>query len=232
MEGQRRTDLDDVDDDADEGRGVIGVGMLLSAALWIVVAASLFSCSQANAQELAAQYRGELTRSAYRVFGPSAPVATLAAQIHQESAWRADARSRVGALGIAQFMPLTAQDMADRHPADCAPANPLSPSWAFRCRDRYMRSLVAAQRPMSSGNEFPECARWEYALRAYHGGLGWINRDRRLAQSMGLNADRPADVASVNAGRSVANHAENTNYPTLIFGKQDRYMSWGRAVCV
>lgn len=230
--GNRRDDMLE-DGEQYEGRGIVGWGAVLVVVAWCVAAASLVTCGNARAQaapEAAMQYRAEMTRSAFRVFGPSAPVATLAAQIHQESAWRADAKSRVGALGLAQFMPRTARDMADRHPADCAPANPLSPSWAFGCRDRYMQSLLSATMPIATG--LTECNRWEFAFRAYNGGLGWINRDRRLAQSMGLNPDRPADVATVNAGRSAGNHAENRHYPTLILAKQDRYASWGRGICM
>lgn len=176
------------------------------------------------------QYRAEMTRSALRVFGPDAPVATLAAQIDVESRWRPDARSPVGALGIAQFMPSTAEDMAARHRA-CAPANPLDPEWSFRCRDRYMRSLLAAIQPLAGGLE--ECAQWTFALRAYNGGLGWINRDRRLAQARGLDPDDPAQVASVNAGRHAAAFRENTEYAPKIHRLAPRYSAhgWGRSVC-
>lgn len=178
----------------------------------------------------ARQYQRAMTDSARRVFGWGAPTATLAAQIHQESAWRADAVSHVGALGIAQFMPATAEDMAARHRA-CAPANPLDPEWSFRCRDHYMRSRLAATQPLAGGMD--ECAQWTFALRAYNGGLGWINRDRRLAQSRGLDPDDPAQVASVNAGRHAAAFRENTEYAPKIHRLAPRYAAhgWGRSVC-
>src|SRR5512134_663298 len=65
-------------------------------------------------------HRGDMIRSARQTFGPEAPTATLAAQIHQESRWRADAKSWVGAQGLAQFMPTTAEYMADIFPGECA----------------------------------------------------------------------------------------------------------------
>lgn len=175
----------------------------------------------------AEQYRADMTRSAYRVLGPPAPVATLAAQIHTESAWHADAVSWAGAQGLAQFMPATAQDMADRHPADCAPANPFRARWAFACRDRYMRTLLLAQRDMAGG--LTECDRWAFALRSYNGGLGWINRDRRITRLAGADPDRWHTVATHNAGRSAAAFAENTAYAPRIFGLESRYISagWG-----
>ncbi len=44
-------------------------------------------------------YRARLTREARAAWGLEAPVALFAAQVHQESGWREDARSSVGALG-------------------------------------------------------------------------------------------------------------------------------------
>lgn len=174
-------------------------------------------------------HRAELLRSAYRTFGPDAPAATLAAQVHQESAWRSDARSHAGAQGLTQFMPLTARDMAERFAADCAPANPYNPRWALRCRDHYMWSLMRALRPMSGGLD--ECARWTFALRAYNGGAGWVQRDRRAAQQAQADPDSPEHVARFNAGRSPSNFRENVEYAPRIYRLQPRYASWGRAAC-
>ena len=56
----------------------------------------------------AERYRALLIREARVVWGMDAPVATFAAQIHQESMWRSDAVSRAGAQGLAQFMPKAA----------------------------------------------------------------------------------------------------------------------------
>lgn len=174
-------------------------------------------------------HRAELQRSAYRTFGPDAPVATLAGQVQQESAWRPEARSHAGAEGLTQFMPLTARDMAERYPADCAPANPYSPRWALRCRDHYMHSQLRALRPMGSGLD--ECARWTFALRGYNGGAGWVLRDRRAAHQARADPDDPETVARFNAGRSAPNFRENVEYAPRIFRAQQRYLSWGRAVC-
>ena len=54
-------------------------------------------------------YRSLLIRAARveDLRGLNAPVATYAAQVHQESGWREDARSPVGAEGLGQFMPTT-----------------------------------------------------------------------------------------------------------------------------
>lgn len=174
------------------------------------------------------QYRADMTRSALRVFGPDAPVATLAAQIDVESRWRPDARSPVGALGIAQFMPTTAADMATRH-RECAPANPLDPLWGFRCRDLYMRRQMASLSDMADG--LTECDRWGLGSKGYNGGAGWVERDRRLTAARQANPDRWAEVNRHNAGRSAAAFAENSRYFPKMLDRQRRYAAWGRGVC-
>lgn len=177
----------------------------------------------------AEQYRAAMTRSAYRIHGPSAPVAMLAGQIHQESAWQPRARSHAGAEGLAQFMPGTASDMAARFPGDCAPADPFSAGWAFTCRDRYMASLRRQVQPLGGG--LTECTRWVYALRAYNGGMGWINRDRRKATQAGADPDDWIALQGFNAGRSAANFKENVEYAPRILRLQARYRGWGAEAC-
>jgi len=68
-------------------------------------------------------------------WGLEAPVALFAAQVHQESGWREDARSPVGALGLAQFMPGTAAWIAQLYPADLGDAAPLDALGAARSGD-------------------------------------------------------------------------------------------------
>jgi soluble lytic murein transglycosylase-like protein len=70
-------------------------------------------------------YRARLTREARAAWGLEAPVALFAAQVHQESGWREDARSLMGALGLARFMPGTAAWIAWLYPADLGDAAPL-----------------------------------------------------------------------------------------------------------
>lgn len=196
----------------------------------------LLSNVKAAPSPAAEQYRAAMTRSAYRIHGPAAPIATLAGQIHQESAWQPLARSPVGAEGLAQFMPATAADMAARFAADCAPANPFSPAWAFACRDRYMQTLLRQVR--SQGPGLTECSRWVFALRAYNGGMGWVLWDRAEARRNGVNPDDWAQVQPyrgtnprTGARRSDANHRENTEYPARILWLQARYAAWGPRVC-
>jgi len=158
----------------------------------------------------AAQWRRPLIREARTAWGLTAPVADFAAQIHQESGWRHDALSRVGAQGMAQFMPATASWIVSAYP-DLGPAVPLNPQWSIRAMVRYDRHLwerVEAATP---------CDRMAKALSAYNGGLGWVMRDEASAVTAGLDPMRWwGHVESVNAGRSKANWRENRGYPLRI----------------
>lgn len=181
-----------------------------------LVTAPVAATISGRVPEAAHQYQRTLTAEAQTVFGVRAPVASLAAQLHQESAWRADARSRVGASGLAQFMPATAADMARIYPRELGPADPLNPAWAIKAQVRYMRDLNRSIKPVAGGRPLNDCATWWFGFRAYNGGLGWINRDRRLTAANGGDPNYPWSVEQWNAGRSAANFRENTEYPRRI----------------
>lgn len=182
--------------------------------------------AQAQVPAEAWAHRADMLKSAWRVFGPNAPVAILGAQIHQESAWKVDAVSWAGAQGLAQFMPGTASDMEKRWPNDCYPANPFNARWAFTCRDKYLLSLINASRtPYTS-----ECSDWAFGLKAYNGGLGWVRKDRAMAKTAGSNSDDWRIVNLYNAGRKPAAHKENREYPERIFKLTNYYTVWGRGL--
>ncbi|MBB5204435.1 soluble lytic murein transglycosylase-like protein [Inhella inkyongensis] len=172
----------------------------------------------------AAPYRAELTRAAHLHWGLDAPVAALAAQVHQESGWRPQAVSHVGAQGLAQFMPATAKWWCELHglsALDCQPANP---TWALRALAGYDRWLFDRAPPQYAPRE-----RIWVALRAYNGGLGHWQAERRVALAAG-RPDTPAavDAACGQARRAALHCAENLGYPHRILNVlQPRYASWG-----
>lgn len=197
-------------------------------AFWLLWCGGFFS--QANAVEpppAALKYRSDVIRAARVDWGLNAPVADFAAQLHQESGWNPAARSPVGAQGLAQFMSSTADWIAGLMP-HLATREPYNPVWAIRALvsyDRWLWSRVAV----------PDgCERMAMTLSAYNGGLGWVNRDRRLARTRGLDDARWfGSVETVNAGRSAANWRENRRYPQRILRElAPRYLSWGGANCV
>lgn len=184
---------------------------------------------QADIPPNAERYQRELTRNARVIWGLDAPVATFAGQIHQESQWKTNARSPVGAQGLAQFMPATSRWISDIYPAELGANQPYNPSWSLRALVQYnqwhWRRITAAS----------DCDRMAFALSAYNGGLGWVQRDRKLAAQRGLDSSRYWDqVERVNAGRSGANFRENRGYPERIIHRwQPLYVDagWGLGVC-
>lgn len=186
--------------------------------------------AEAGVPQAAEQHRRTLVRAAHAGWGLKAPIATLAGQVHQESAWRVEARSPVGAQGLAQFMPATADWMAELYPRSLGPAQPYNPGWALRAMVAYDLWLYARNQAAAS-----ECDRWAFVLSGYNGGQGWVNRDRRLASAKG--ADQLAWFDSVerhNAGRSTANFRENRHYPRAILLRWEPLYAaagWGPGVC-
>ncbi|MEX0745302.1 MAG: transglycosylase SLT domain-containing protein [Phycisphaeraceae bacterium] len=147
----------------------------------LLLAILVASCQPVAAQGIpgnAAQYQRELTRIVQQEWGLPAPVAVHAAQIHQESAWRSRAESPVGAQGLSQFMPTTSAWIAEIYP-DLGAAAPYSPGWAMRAQARYNHWHWQRLKAPDA------CQHWALSLSAYNGGLGWVQRDQRLARAAG-----------------------------------------------
>ncbi len=189
------------------------------------------ACTPAHAEipAQAERYRRDLTRIAQAEWGLDAPVATFAAQIHQESRWRFDAKSPVGAQGLGQVMPTTATWLAELFPKVLGKVEPYNPIWSMQALVSYDLWLANRIQARSS------CEQGALILSAYNGGLGWVIRDRKLASAKG--ADPLTWFNSVerhNAGRSAANFKENRQYPQLILRRwEPLYISaeWGKGVC-
>lgn len=88
------------------------------------------------------------------------PEGMLARLLFQECRWREDiitgrVRSKVGAMGMAQFMPATAAEMG---------IDPLDPAQAIPAAARYLARL------------YRSLGTWTKALAAYNWGIGNVNR--------------------------------------------------------
>lgn len=205
--------------------GVFWIGYLL-----VLLVGGLLSVRAAAADipQGALKHRADLTRNARAVWGLDAPVATFAGQVHQESRWRPEAVSPVGAQGIAQFMPATADWIGAAYPA-LANQQPFNPGWGLRALvtyDRHLWERIKAATP---------CDRMAMTLSAYNGGLGWVWRDQKLAAAQGADSARWFDqVEQFNAGRHAAAFRENRGYPRLIlltFEPRYNAAGWGRGSC-
>ena len=199
--------------------------------LGFVVLFSVTHCQPVPAETIPAsaqQHRALLVRSVHAYAGLDAPVATFAAQVHQESRWRTDASSPVGAQGIAQFMPGTSQWIAQVNPALQNP-QPYNPGWALRALVIYDEYLIKQNQASDP------CNAWAMTLAAYNGGQGWVNRDRKLALASGANGLVWFNqIELFNSGRSASNFNENRHYPkAILFQWETLYeeAGWGFGVC-
>jgi len=159
----------------------------------------------------AAIYKNDLTRIARYFNGLDAPVSLYAAQIHQESAWRPDAKSRY-ALGLAQFTPGTAKWIT-RYSKEFKSNAPLNPKWAMRALivyDNYLLKHVHA---------IDECNKHAFALSAYNGGLGWVNRDKKMTKSNNLATNVWWGNVEKLSPRSRSAYKENRHYVKVILKK-------------
>ena len=204
--------------------------MLLAIACLLSLTALSCTGSLAHTQpastipRAAHQHQLALKREAQRVWGLNAPVATFAAQIHQESRWNASARSPVGALGLTQFMPATARWIGSTDAALASPA-PLNPTWAIRALVQYdfwLTQRIKAQ---------DDCQRMAYTLAAYNGGLGWVYKRQARSATPGVCLGA---ACNINPGVTAASQAENAHYPAVILQRFEPLYEaarWGPGSC-
>lgn len=192
-----------------------------------LVSGALLMSRPANAADqiptAANRYKLTLKREAQRVWGIEAPVATFAAQVHQESRWRVDARSPVGALGLAQFMPATATWISTLPGSELQGAHTANATWSLRALVTYNLWLHARVRAADG------CERMAYTLSAYNGGLGWVYKRQARSSQPGLCLGK---TCAINPGIHPANQVENEHYPRLILLRYEPlYASWGPGSC-
>ncbi|PAV02012.1 lytic murein transglycosylase [Arsenophonus sp. ENCA] len=147
--------------------------------------------------------------------------------MEHESSWQPGITNPIGAQGLGQFMPATTAWIGDLIPA-LADKAPLNPSWSLRAVvtfDHWLWQRVSAVN---------RCEQMAMTLSAYNGGLGWVQRDRRLAQQQGLDSERWfGNIERVNAGRGQVAWHENRHYSRRILTVlAPRYLTWGGASCV
>jgi soluble lytic murein transglycosylase-like protein len=172
----------------------------------------------------AAPYRTTLVRAAHSQWGLDAPIATFAAQVHQESAWKPNAVSRVGAAGLAQFMPATSRWWCTASGTALAECQPQNPTWALRSLVGYDRYLFER-----TPERFNTYDRFWVTLRGYNGGLGHWQAEAKATGTPEPSREQ-VDAACGKARRSSVHCPENLGYPKRIMMLQAIYAAWGAGV--
>lgn len=213
-------------------RGKVWISAAVASAIfWLVLVLALLinAAIAAGIPPEAARYRLPLTQTVQAYCGLGCPVADFAAQIHQESRYRSDAVSPVGARGMAQFMPATSKWISGVYPGQLGANKPADPQWAMRALVLYDRWLWDRTRAADDCNHLAK------VKSAYNGGLGWVYKSEKIAKSSGLDAARWwGNIETVNDGRTPAALRENHDYPRLIltvYAPMYAAAGWGRRAC-
>jgi membrane-bound lytic murein transglycosylase MltF len=172
-------------------------------------------------------YRIKLEREVAAQFGNLDNTARIAAQVHQESLWNPAAASPY-AQGLTQFTPSTAEWIPSVCPT-LGPPDVWDPNWSMRaavCYDRWLLRRVAGA---------DDCQRWAFALSAYNGGLGWVSRDKSLAERHGRDPLIWFDHVEHHSTRARWAITENRGYVRrILLTLEPLYLAagWpGRPVC-
>lgn len=190
------------------------------AALALVIGSTVAFALQPGIPREAARYQDDLVRQARFHWGFNAPIRMFAGQIHQESAWRADARSPY-ASGLTQFTPDTARWISGAYPRDLSAADPMNPVWAIRAM------LIYDLRLYRSVEAATPCDRMAMALQAYNAGLGWHIKEAKLAPDPLRWFGSVETVCLRRASACAESHA----YPRKILLRwQPLYAAWGPGV--
>lgn len=198
------------------------VGLVAAIAMLTLFTVAVNIADAATIPNAALQHRATLVREAQFVYGPSAPVAMFAAQIHQESTWRADVTAWDNGRGLAQFMDATTATVVRNYPELGSP-DPYNPRWAIRAMVRYDGWLLAR---VQGSNP---CQRWAAALKGYNAGLGYVQRAQRASQTPGVWFDA---TEWIKTGQSAQNFEYSRTYPRkILFTHQPPYSGWGQLTC-
>ena len=182
----------------------------------------------ASAQSIppqAEQYRRDLTRIAYSVWGLDAPVATLAGMAYVESRWNPDAVSPVGASGLMQVMPRTGAALSRIY--DIGPVDLFDPRWSMLAAATLLKETYTRFKP----NRTRPSAGY-MAIAGYNGSPATLQREITLC-AMDLHCDETRWFANVadKSDRLLVYWQQNRKYVISVIGASKAYEAagWGPA---
>ncbi len=118
-----------------------------------------------------------------RYFGPEFDWRLFKAQAIAESRLNADARSKVGAVGIMQIMPKTFQEIKHKNPS--IKGSRKQPRWSIAAGIYYNRMLWKGWKAKRTHQN-----RINFMFGSYNAGKGNILKTQRIAKKNGLNPNK------------------------------------------
>lgn len=175
-------------------------------------------------------YAPLLCKHAASVFGPNPPCASVLGLVEQESAFNAEALSRVGAKGPGQFMPVTAEAMCRNYPTVLCPAKPNDWEWSAKA----ISYLLKESMDRLASNTASDCSAGLMSYSEYNGGPTALARERALCQvDAECDTKRWFDHVETHKSRAQWAFDENRDYVLKVFQRSVKYANagMGRAWC-
>ncbi len=158
-------------------RAVTILVITLAAILWAAPAPAY------DRYNTVVKYDPHFKKYTRRFFGPAFDWRHFKAQAVAESRLKADARSRVGAVGVMQIMPRTFEEIKRKHPT--IKGSRAQPRWNIAAGiyyDRQIWKVWKADRPFQD--------RLNFTFGAYNAGKANVIKAQRMAKSQGLDPNR------------------------------------------
>ena len=128
------------------------------------------------------KYDKYFSKYSKRYFGPAFDWRYFKAQAVAESRLKAEAKSRVGAIGVMQIMPKTFEEIARKEPT--IKGNRKQPRWNIAAGIFYDRMIWKA---WTAERSFQD--RINFMFGSYNAGKGNILKAQRIAEKEGLNSN-------------------------------------------
>ncbi len=188
------------------------VAWFISVLFW----PSLSDCSAATV-ERCKKYLPQVIRESRVHFGIDSPYYYFLAQVEIESGCNEKITAFDGGMGLAQFMPTTAQWIHEKEKSlQEFQFNPYDPRWSIRALilyDKWCYSSVF-------------CKDWYFAFRAYNGGAGLLNKEIHRAGSCSISEIEKQckrKTIVLKNGQRLDFCQVNINYPAKIFKASKKY---------
>ena len=140
-----------------------------------------------------------------RYFGPAIDWRHFKAQAVAESRLNANAKSRVGALGVMQIMPRTFEEIRKKHPVIKGTRS--QPRWSIAAGIYYDRQLWNTWKA-----ERPFLDRLNFTFGSYNTGKGNIIKAQKAAKKKGLNPNLWKSMEKELPGITGKNSKETIGY--------------------
>lgn len=161
------------------------------------------------------KYREEIIKAAELAKVPPVVIISL---VEVESRFNIHATSRVGAIGLGQFMPRTAEYLSRKYSRELFPVDYYDPRWQFTAIGIYLRELRMLHD--AYGMYQVECNKIGSILSSYNGGFSWAKKRYDMS---GKSEDYWQTVRKINPGITKEAQAENQLYAVKIYKAQYRY---------